>query len=86
MDNVPGPDIYHVMGDVNAKVGTNNDGFQNFMDDQGMGERNGHAQHFLDRRKGNNSIASEEPSYNTETVTQRYTQLLTQRYPHIDIH
>nr|XP_021199035.2 LINE-1 retrotransposable element ORF2 protein [Helicoverpa armigera] len=48
LKNIRKQDIVIVMGDLNAKVGTDNDGCQRHMGTHGMGVRNGNGERFLE--------------------------------------
>ena len=47
MDSVHKHDILLVMGDLNAKVGEDNDGHENIIGSHGVGERNDNGERLL---------------------------------------
>ncbi|GFR87158.1 craniofacial development protein 2-like [Elysia marginata] len=54
--NIPKHDITIVMGDLNAKVGSDNTGFEEYMGKQGLGVRNQNGKRFLEFCIGNNLV------------------------------
>ena len=58
MDNVHKHDILLVMGDLNAKVGEDNDGYENIIGSHGVGERNDNGERLVDFCGLNNLVAT----------------------------
>ena len=48
MDSVHKHDILLVMGDLNAKVGEDNEGYENIIGSHGVGERNANGERLID--------------------------------------
>jgi Reverse transcriptase (RNA-dependent DNA polymerase)/Domain of unknown function (DUF6451) len=48
LDKIRGSDIVILMGDINAKVGNNRDGFENIMGNHGIGNRNNNGERFAE--------------------------------------
>ena len=56
MDSVHKHDILLVMGDLNAKVGEDNEGYENIIGSHGLDERNDNGERLVDFCELNNQI------------------------------
>ena len=58
VDSVHKYDILLVMGDLNAKVGEDNEGYENIIGSHGVGERNDNGERFVDYCRLNNLVVT----------------------------
>ena len=58
MDSVHKHDILLVMGDLNAKVGEDNKGYENIIGSHGVGERNDNGERHVDFCRLNNLVVT----------------------------